>query len=125
MKAKKFTIRAACLLTGVTAVFGCHKQAAATQPVDIARVPEEMKTAFHDSNPELQAQITAVEEAAQKQDPAAVAALLDVMHRTDLTPEQHAAAARCLQPLLSAARQAAAQGDQRAVQALNNYQASK
>lgn len=125
MNTKKFVIRTVCLLTGITLVFGCHKQSSATQPLDAARVPEEIKTAFHDSNPDLQAQVAAVEDAAQKQDPSAVAALVDLMHRPDLTPEQHATAARCLPSLLNAARQAAAQGDQRAIQALNSYQVSK
>jgi hypothetical protein len=124
MKTKKFAIYTVCLLAGITTLTGCHKQSATT-PVDIARVPAEMKSAFRDSNPELQAQIASLEEAAQKQDPAAVSALLDVMHRPDLTPEQHAAAARCLPPLLNAARQAAAQGDQRATEALKDYQVSK
>lgn len=114
-----------CLLLCVALMAGCHKQASTPQTMDVTQVPAVIQSAFSNVDPAIQADLDAVQNAVKNQDPAAITTLMNLLHRSDLTPEQRAAAGRCLPPLLAAARQAADKGDQRAVQAISAYKVSK
>jgi len=122
---KSVTLRAIWIGLCLVAASGCHKQSAAPQTIEAARVPEVIQDAFQNANPELKAEVETIETAAKNQDPAAITNLMLLMHRPDLTPQQRSAASRCLPSLLISAQQAAAQGDERAAEAVKAYNISK
>jgi hypothetical protein len=61
----------------------------------------------------------------RNEDPRALLQLHDLSMRPGLTPEQQVAAGRCLTGMLDELRTAAAKGDQKAEEALEQYRARK
>jgi hypothetical protein len=123
----RFAAGTVCFALFAITLSGCHKQAAKAPapPVEAAQVADVIHDAFHDAPGELQAEAATIEDAARKEDPAAITPLMELLHRPDLTPEERARVSRCLPTLLGAAQKAADQGNQQAAQALSAYRASK
>jgi hypothetical protein len=108
--------------------FGCHQKVqdkAPAQAIAEGEVPKTVEDAMNGASVDLQSQATQVGNAARQQDPAAVAALIELMHRPDVTKAQRAELSKCLPVLLTATRKAADAGDPRAAEAMKAYNISK
>jgi hypothetical protein len=115
-------ISVALLLTAA----GCNRNAPPPPPVSIEQVPATVQNAFKDASPEVKSSAEQVATAVQTQDDAkALIQLQSLFGRPDLTPEQREAASRSMIALNARLRAAAAQGDRRAAEALEAYQAGK
>lgn len=104
---------------------GCTRHAANTGPLTAAAAPKVMEAAFESAPPAVRQEAVAIAQAASQADPDAVNVLLQFMQRPELTPAQRQVTGRCLPVALSGARQAAANGDQRAARILEEYHARK
>ncbi len=111
----------ACLLMAV----GCGEKKAA-EPLAVEQVPNAVENAFKEAPPEVKNSANEVIAAVQgKDEPKALVDLQNLSARSDLTPEQREAANRSIISLNQKLSEAAAQGDQRAAQALEVYRARK
>jgi hypothetical protein len=87
--------------------------------------PKVIETAFDGADATVKAQAASAAEATRQQNPGALTSLTEMMRRPDLTPEQRTALGRCLPAAIAAASIAARNGDQKAKDALQAYNASK
>jgi len=116
------------LVLSVLVGIGCHQKAddkAPVIPVGEGEVPKKVEDAMNGANADIQAQAAQVVDAARQQDPRAIGALIQLMHRSDVSREQRTELSKCLPALLSATRKAADAGDPRAAEALKAYNISK
>jgi hypothetical protein len=104
----------------------CNRNAPPPAPVSIEQVPATVASAFKDAPADAKsiAQEVATEVQA-KDDGKALMQLQTLFQRPDLTPEQREAASRSMISLNLRLREAAAQGDTKAAEALQAYQAGK
>jgi len=87
--------------------------------------PKVVETAFEGADAAVKAQAANAAEAARQQNPGALTELTEIMRRPDLTLEQRAALGRCLPSAIAAASAAARNGDKKAQDALQAYNAGK
>ena len=104
---------------------GCKQQETGNAPVPAAVAPKVMTDAFQGASSALQQGASAIAQATRRHDPEAVVALQQLSQQAELTPAQRLAIGRCLPAALSSAREAAATGNRRAEQILQQYNASK
>jgi hypothetical protein len=119
---QKITI---CSAAGLLLLVSCSKN---EPPTALApeQVPAAVETAFKDAPAEAKSSASQVVNSLQGKDEVkAFFELQNLSSRTDLTPEQRQAATRSMLSLNERLRAAAAQGDQRAADALQVYRSSK
>ncbi|MFO1501968.1 MAG: hypothetical protein U1G07_26930 [Verrucomicrobiota bacterium] len=98
----------------------------APQPLAADQVPQVVENAFKEAAPEAKTSATEVVNSLQgKDDVKAFFELQNLSSRSDLTPVQREAATRSMLSVNERLRSAAAQGDQRAADALQLYRSSK
>jgi len=104
---------------------GCGKKAD-PEVLAVEQVPATVENAFKGADGELKNTATEVVNAIQgKDEPKAMMDLQALFARPDLTPEQREVASRSMISLNQKLRAAAAQGDQRAAEALQIYNSRK
>jgi hypothetical protein len=105
---------------------GCGKSTVAEAPLPLGEVPAAVQSAVQQSPEEVRAiageVITAME---GREESAAFLNLAELSERPELTPEQRRAVARSLAALQEQVQAAAAKGDKKAEQALEQYRATK
>jgi hypothetical protein len=105
---------------------GCGKNTVAEAPLPLGEVPAAVQSAFQQSPEEVRViageVITAME---GREESAAFLNLAELSERPELTPEQRRAVARSLAALQEQVQAAAAKGDKKAEQALEQYRATK
>lgn len=106
---------------------GCSpkSQGQAGPAISQEQVAKTIQNALNGANQDLQTRAAEVGDAARQQDPQAVNALVQLMHRPDVTTSQRSEMAKCLPILLTATRKAAEAGDAKAAEALRAYNISK
>lgn len=122
MKRPNLFATVSLLALTVAVAAGCKKNTA-PEPVALEQAPVVLEQAFKDAKPELKAQADqAVATLKNEQDAAkALSQLRTLIARTELTPEQRAAATCSLLAVQQHLQTAAAKGDPRATEALQKY----
>jgi hypothetical protein len=116
-------ILAACCALALAA--GCDRYEA-PKPLAAEQVPAAVENAFKDATPEVKSSAAEVVNSIQGKDEVkAFFELQNLTSRNDLTPEQREVASHSMLSMNERLRAAAAQGDQRAAQALQAFRSSK
>jgi hypothetical protein len=107
-------------------VAGCRKKATTPRAMSAEEVPAAMEKTFQQAPTEVREVATEAVIALQSQDESkAFLDLQELTHRPELSPEQRMAAARSMMAVHERLRSAAARGDKKAEQTLEQYQATK
>ena len=118
---KKYLILGVALLS----IAGCKKQTVLT-PLPVEQIPATMETAFKQANTEAKAMSDEIIAAWQKQDAErAILQAQTLCAKTELTPEQRAAATRAWMSMQQQMQAAADKGDAYASEALRRIRATK
>jgi len=104
---------------------GCGKTAQAPPPLPIEQVPQTLENAFESAPSEVSQAASEAVTAVRADDPGALTDLQELTARSDLTREQHLAAARAMAAYLQKLRDTADKGDKKAEEALQHYRSTK
>ena len=105
---------------------GCDRTAPPAAALAIEQVPQAIEQAFQQAAPEDRENASHIISVLRSnQDAEAFVELQTLSARPELSPEQRVAAGRSMTALLERLRTAAAKGDKKAEDALENYAASK
>ena len=105
---------------------GCHRATPPAPALTIEQVPQAIEQAFQLAAPEARENAGHIATVLRSnQDTEAFAELQTLSARPELSPEQRLAAGRSMTTLLERLRTAAAKGDKKAEDALDNYRATK
>src|SRR4051794_9380993 len=123
MKADAFALMAVT----VVVLWGtsCGKKAQTTGVVNADAAPKVLDAAFQGADSAMKAEAARVAEATQQKDPTALTSLTRMLQNPSLSPEQRTALGRCLPAAVAAASAAAQNGDQKAKDSLQSYNAGK
>ena len=107
---------------------GCGKNSTSSAPPPLAadQVPATIENAFDQAQPEVKSVADSVASSVKNQDSAtAFEQLQDLSARPSLTSEQRSAAARAMVTVVQQLQEAAANGDQKAQEALHKYMSTR
>jgi hypothetical protein len=125
LKIKKAGLIICC---AAAALAGCSKNSTSSAPPPLAadQVPATIENAFNQAQPEVKSVADNVASAVKNQDPAtAFEQLQDLSARPSLTSEQRSAASRAMMTVAQQLQAAAANGDQKAQEALHKYMSTR
>ena len=112
-------------MMGLLAFAGCGRKPAASTPLPIEQVPQEIENAFKNAPPDASQAASEAVSAVRSDEPEALADLQDLSARPDLSEEQRIAAARAMAAYLQKLRESAEKGNKKSEAALEHYRATK